>query len=338
MPSRTPPPTLTTVARLANVSLASASRVINGIRTNPETLRAVMEAAESVGYVPNASARSLRSRRTGLIAFAMPDVANPVYTAMVSSIQQVCRARGYRLMLHSTEGRRDDELGLLSDLHQRYADGLILVSLSFTEDHVARIRRSPVPVAVIGQPPVSAAVDTVRPYSRRGAILAVEHLHGAGRRRIAFVNGPAGTVPGRSRRSGYLAGLRACGLQRDDSLCQEAADFTIDAGRHAAASLLARAEPDAVFCANDLLALGVLSVARTKGLAIPNDLALVGMDNTALADVAWPPLTSVDLGSAERARVAAELLLRRIEHPRRRPSHVGVQPKLVVRQSSGAPA
>src|SRR5215470_17654724 len=95
-------PTITTVARLANVSVASASRALNGIRTTPDVHARVLEAAEKIGYVPNAAARSLRSRRTGQIAFAMPDVANPVYTSMVGSIQAVAREEGVRLLLHST--------------------------------------------------------------------------------------------------------------------------------------------------------------------------------------------------------------------------------------------
>src|SRR5213595_4313882 len=102
-------PTIATVARLANVSVASASRVLNGIRTRPDVLQRVTDAAEKVGYVPNAAARSLRSRRTGQIAFAMPDVANPVYTTMVAAIQQVARANGSRLILHSTDGDVGDE-------------------------------------------------------------------------------------------------------------------------------------------------------------------------------------------------------------------------------------
>src|SRR4051794_11327804 len=126
---RTPQPTLTTVAQLANVSVASASRALNGIRTTPDVLTKVTEAAEAVGYVPNAAARSLRSRRTGQVAFAMPDVANPVYTTMVSSIQEVARAAGWRLMLHSTNADIDDELAIVRDLKQRFVDGLILCSL-----------------------------------------------------------------------------------------------------------------------------------------------------------------------------------------------------------------
>ena len=112
-------PTITTVARLANVSVASASRVMNGIRTSAATLERVTEAAEAIGYVPNAAARTLRSRRTGQIAFAMPDVGNPVYTTMIGSIQEVAKARGWRLMLHSTGADMEDELAIVRDLKHR---------------------------------------------------------------------------------------------------------------------------------------------------------------------------------------------------------------------------
>jgi LacI family transcriptional regulator len=332
------PPTLTTVARLANVSVASASRVINGIKTNPETLARVQAAAEAVGYVPNAAARSLRSRRTGQIAFAMPDVANPVYTAMVGSIQKVARANGSRLILHSTDGDVGDELGFLADLKQRYVDGLILVSLQFTDAHAAAIEDAMVPVAVIGNTTKGAKVDTVGLNSRTGAAEAVRHLYGNGRRRIAFVNGPELTAPGSARKLGYFDGVRGCGLTRDDELIEVADDFMIEPGREAVERLLTRTRPDAIFCANDLLALGALSALRAAGLDVPRDVALVGMDNTNLSLVTWPPLTTVDLGAAERARIAAELLLARIAQPSRRARSVAVEPKLVVRESSGAPA
>jgi LacI family transcriptional regulator len=331
-------PTITTVARLANVSIASASRVLNGIKTNPETLASVTRAAEAVGYVPNAAARSLRSRRTGQVAFAMPDVANPVYTSMVRSIQEVARESGRRLMLHSTGGDVTEELETIRDLRRRYVDGLILCSLHITDAHVAELRAAAAPVVVIGRPMRDASVDTVRTNSRTGAADAVRHLHGAGRRRIALVNGPTQTAPGRSRRLGYLDALRSCGLERDDALMEVADDFKVEPGRAAAERLLARARPDAVFCANDLLAAGALAALRDANLAVPDDVAVVGMDNTVLAEHTWPPLTTVDLGSAERARLAVELLLARIERPARRTRTVGVDPRLVVRASCGVDA
>src|SRR5436309_3007957 len=221
-------PTIATVAKLANVSVASASRVLNGIRTRPDVLERVIDAAERVGYVPNAAARSLRSRRTGQIAFAMPDVANPVYTTMVAAIQEVVRAGDWRLMLHSTGAEIADELAIVRDLKQRFVDGLILVSLRMTEAHAAELAAAAAPVVVmIGRPLKGARVDTVRANSRPGAADAVRHLHAAGRRRIGFVNGPQETVPASTRRLGYLDGLRACGLGRDESLVEVADDFMV---------------------------------------------------------------------------------------------------------------
>ena len=331
-------PTITTVARLANVSVASASRVLNGIRTSPATLERVTAAAESVGYVPNAAARSLRSRRTGQIAFAMPDVGNPVYTTMVGSIQEVARLAGFRLLLHSTGADPADELAMVRDLKHRFVDGLILASLHLTQEHAAALSVSAAPVVVIGRPTVGTPVDTVRAYSRKGAAEAVRHLHAVGRTRIAFVNGPTHTVSGSSRRRGYLDGLRSCGLPRDDELIEVAADFMVEPGRHAAELLLARVRPDAILCANDLLAVGVLAALRDAKLEVPEQVALVGMDNTDLSALTWPALTTVDLGSFERARIAAELLLARIEEPGRDAQVVGVEPRLVVRASSGVPA
>jgi LacI family transcriptional regulator, galactose operon repressor len=329
-------PTITTVARLANVSVASASRVLNGIRTSPDTYARVTEAAEEVGYAPNAAARSLRSRRTGQIAFAMPDVGNPVYTTMVGSIQEVARARGLRLLLHSTGADAEDELAMVRDLKHRFVDGLILASLDLTDAHTDELRRARAPVVVIGRPTKGAPVDVVRAHSRKGAASAVRHLHEVGRRRIAFVNGPQHTVPGALRKLGYRDGLRSCALPRDDALIEVAEDFMLEPGREATERLLERARPDAILCANDLLAVGALAALHAAGLEVPADVALVGMDDTPLCEVSWPALTSVDLGSAKRARLAVELLLERIENPGLEPRVVGVEPRLVVRSSSGA--
>ena len=328
-------PTITTVARLAKVSVASASRALNGIRTTPDIHARVTEAAEAIGYVPNAAARSLRSRRTGQIAFAMPDVANPVYTSMVGSIQAVAREVGVRLLLHSTGADAEDELAMVRDLKRRHVDGLLLVSLRLTEAHVLELERAAAPVIVLGTAPKGTNVDTVRTQSRRGAAEAVRHLFDVGRRRIAFVNGPQRTVPGTARRLGYLDGLRSCGLERDEALCVVADDFMVVPGRRAVEQLLARGTPDAIFCSNDLLAVGALAALRDAHVDVPRQVAVVGMDNTVLSEVTWPTLSSIDLGSAERARIAAGLLFERIEDPTREPQTIEVEPRLVVRGSSG---
>ena len=331
-------PTITTVAKLANVSVASASRALNGIRTTPEVYERVVEVAERLGYVPNAAASSLRSRRTGQIAFAMPDVANPVYTAMVASIQEVVRVGGRRLVLHSTGGDVTEELTIVRDLQRQFADGLILVSLRMTEMLAAEVDRAPVPVVVIGRASQGARVDTVQTDSRVGAAEAVRHLHSAGRRRIAFVNGPSETLPGKMRLDGYADGLRACKAAFDERLVEVAEGFTVEPGRAATVRLLERERPDAIFCANDLIATGALTALHDAGLDVPGDVAVIGMDNTYLCDVVYPRLTSVDIGASRRGHAAAELLMKRIELPSRRARIIDVPPTLVVRETCGASA
>ncbi len=322
------------MAKLANVSVASASRALNGIGTRPETLAQVLEAAERVGYVPNASARSLRSKRTGQIAFAMPDVANPVYASMVRAIQEVARERGCRLVLHSTGADAAEELGILRDLRRRFVDGLILVPINVTKAHLEVLSAVTAPVVVIGSIPKDLGIDIVQADSRRGALLAVNHLFAHGRRKIGLVNGPVKTTPGRARRLGYLSGMRAAKLKHDERLIEAAEDFTVDAGRAATLRLLARARVDGLLCANDLLAAGAIDALRSSGLEVPGDVAVVGMDNSELAQLTWPPLTSVDLGSAERARIAAGLLLDRIDDPSRPTVRIHVDAELCVRASS----
>ncbi|WP_084464410.1 LacI family DNA-binding transcriptional regulator [Microtetraspora fusca] len=327
-------PTINTIARHAGVSIASVSRVLNGLPTREETVRRVLRAAEELGYVPNSVARSLKSRRTNQVAFAMADIGNPVYLAMVREIQPVLRAAGYRLLLHSTDADVADELDVLRGLGERYVDGLIMSPLRVTEGHLSALAAARAPVVVIGSMPEGAGVDNVRADSRTGVRLALDHLYGLGRRRIAFVNGPADTVPGAARAAAYREALEALDLPYDEDLV-EVGDFYRAEGARAVQALLDRAgDVDALMCANDLIALGALDVLRRAGRRVPEDVAVVGMDDTDLAAVAWPSLTSVSLGSARRGRAAVELLLDRLENGEREPRVVTVEPRLAVRAST----
>ncbi|MGW5355409.1 LacI family DNA-binding transcriptional regulator [Streptomyces sp. NPDC004031] len=329
------PPTVETIAERAGVSIASVSRVLNGHGARPSTVRRVEQAAAELGYVANGVARSLKGGRTRQLTFAMPDVGNPAYVSMVRQIQAVARPLGYRLLLHSTDAVAEDELDVVRSLADRTSDGLILCPIRVTDAHLEVLAAAARPVVVIGSLPDPAAVDSVRADSVLGAVLAVRHLLEGGRRRIGFVSGPADTVPGRNRRTGYETALREAGLAPDPALTVTA-EFGIEAGARAAHRLLdARPRPDGVLCANDQLALGTAHAAHDRGLCIPDDLAVAGMDDSELARAGRPALTSVDLGSAERGRLAAQMLVDRLEggrHPVRCPT---VPPRLVVRASTG---
>ncbi|WP_055478335.1 LacI family DNA-binding transcriptional regulator [Sphaerimonospora mesophila] len=327
-------PTITTIAERAGVSIASVSRVLNGLPTREETVRRVLAAADELGYVPNAVARSLKSRRTLQVAFAMADIGNPVYVAMIRQIQPVLKAAGYRLVLHSTDADVAEEIDVLRSLGERYADGMIMSPLRVTDDHLKAITAARAPVVIIGSVPEGTPVDNVRADSGTGVRLALDHLYALGRRRIGFVDGPLDTVPGAARLAAYRDALHALGLPYDEDLV-EIGDFYRTDGAAAAARLLRRAgDVDALMCANDLIALGAYDVLRRAGRRIPADVAVVGMDDTDLAAVAWPALTSVCLGSAERGRAAAELLLDRLRDRERPPRVVMVPPRLVTRAST----
>jgi LacI family transcriptional regulator len=327
-------PTVARVADQAGVSVASVSRVLNGLPASDEVKERVLRAAQELGYRPNHFARSLKVRRSQQLALAVADVGNPVYVEMMRAIEDEARARGYRLLVSSAGGRTDDTLALLDSLASGYADGLVLSPLRVDDRLVDALRRVTHPAVVIGTVPDDVPIDNVRANSAVGVRLGLEHLHEQGCRRIALVNGPRDTVPGSARLRAFERTAATLGLDDDPDLRIEAGDFTLAEGRKAAETLLDRTVPDAVLGGNDLLAIATMQVLGERGLAIPHDVAVVGMDDTELAGVTSPGLTSVDLGAHERGRAAARLLLDRLEHPAREAQRVTVEPHLSVRRSS----
>lgn len=331
-------PTVPLVAKRAGVSVASVSRVLNGLPTSEAMATRVRAAAAELGYVPDAVARSLKVRRTEQLALAVHDVGNPVYVAVMRAVEAVVRSAGYRLVLSSTGSDPDEEIRIIKGVARGYADGLIISPLRITGELLTELAAARVPVVVIGSLPRGVAIDNVRADSSGGVRQVMDHLHADGRRRIGFVNGPPDTVPGRARGRAYARAVHRLSLDPDPALRVTAADFTLAAGQAAAAELLGRVRPDAILCANDLLAVGTLHVLADRGLRVPADVAVAGVDNTELAEVTIPTLTSVDLGATERGRTAARLLLDRLADPSCPVRRVRVPARLRVRASTAAAA
>jgi len=326
--------TLVLVAERAGVSIASVSRVLNGLPASQRVTERVRAAADELGYVPDATARSLKVGKTEQIALAVADVGNPVYVSMMREISRVVTRAGYRLVLSSTGSDPRDQIDLLVSLNRGFADGLILSPLRVPAELGAQLRASRLPIVIIGSLPPGVELDNVRADSVAGMALAVDHLAGLGRERVAFVNGPVDTVPGAARLNGYLTAMTARELHLNADAQVSAKDFTYKAGLKAAARLLEQSTPDAIVCANDLLAIAAMKVAAGRGLRVPDDVAIVGMDDTDLADLANPALTSVDLGATQRAKAAAKLLLRRLDKPQAPVRQVVIEPTLTVRAST----
>jgi len=328
--------TLPEVAAHAGVSLASASRALHGSGASAAMVARVRAAAEELGYTPDGTGRSLRLRRTFQIAFAVADIGNPVYVEMMTAIQHQVAERGYRLVVAESGDTPDATGALVRSLAAGLVDGIVISPLRLDDALRATLREVTVPVVVVGRQLAEDGLDSVQTDSAAGIVQAVEHVVGLGRRRVGFLNGPLDTTPGASRQRGFDAAVARADLPTVDT--EVAADFTVAAGLAAAHRLLDRHTGpdalDAVVAANDLLAIGVLGAARARGVRVPEDLAVTGMDDTDIGRVYHPTLTSVSLGAGERGRAAARLILDRLEGADRPARAVSVPPALQVREST----
>ncbi len=339
--------TIYDIADRARVSIATVSRVFNEHpRVSEATRRKVFRVAEDLGYQPHASARSLARQNTQLISAVVPMMTSHFFMEVLRGIQDRLDASAYDLLVYAS--RTPDRVdGQLARAVQRgRSDGLLLVSTLVTPERARRITASRRAVVLVDSE--HEAFDSVAVDNRRGGQEAVRHLAEQGHTRIGLVL-PAGTsVPAAARRAGYLDGLAAAGLEPDEHLVVSADvdlgqdGYTRYAGYCGMKALLDRfssdpaGRPTAVFVAADVMALGAMRAAHEAGLRLPDDLQMVGFDDTASA--AYVGLTTLALPMVEMGRLATETLLRRLRDPDTPPSHTVFSPQLIVRETSGGPA
>jgi LacI family transcriptional regulator len=324
-------PTVAEVARLAGVSVAAASRALNGVgRESEATRERVRVVAAEIGYAPNAAARSLRRSLTGQLLLVVAEIENPVYIELMRSMKKVARRAGYRLLVQSTDGEADEELAVIEGLASGYVDGVVFCPIRMGRTVEARLESQVTPVVVIGRPETDAAIDHVFADGQQAAAQATTRLILQGHTRLGMISGPAGWLPARFREAGYRS------VAADHPEVRLAVpintEFSRRGGYESAAQL---SDVDAVLCANDQIALGVLEYCAAHDIQVPEQLAVVGMDNTAEGRNARPPLSSVDLGFVRRGELATQRLLERIASPELESGwHREVATKFLERASS----
>ncbi len=326
-------PTIRDVARLAGVSHQTVSRVINGSeQVTPETRQRVEAAILELGYRPSAIARSMARGETRTLACISPNLTDYTFASIIEGAEQEAHSRGYFLLSSSAADARGFAELVEELVSHRRVDGLLVINPYADERH--QLIPTDFPVVFVGARSRNDSIPSVCLDDENVARTATAHLVESGHRRIALVTGPLVEDCSTDRKLGFIQALKAAEIPFDESLVYEG-DWSASSGREA---LLKWAQggnlPDAVFAQNDRMALGVLHAARELGLRVPEQLAVIGVDDMPLSSYFDPPLTTMRQDMPRIGREAARLLLERINNPHSAPLHIKLSAELVVRRST----
>ena len=328
--------TLKDVARQAGVSIASASRAINGLGNVAEGVRRrVLEAARSLRYVPHGGARSLVMSRTSTVGVLLPDVYGEFFAEIIRGMDVAARAHGLHLLVAGAHANLDEAAAILRAWGGR-VDGLLVMSPFVDSENLSDILPFDLPLVTIASRVGRVEQGSISVDNFGGGVTATRHLIGLKRARIAHISGPAGNFEARERQRGFDAAMREAGLA---PAAYYEGDFTEESGYCGTRALLAQARPDAIFVANDMMALGCLLALSEAGVKAPDDVAVVGFDDIPISRFTAPPLTTLRVGIFDLGRRGLEMLAQALTAPPepaadRPPTGVVVAPELVVRESS----
>jgi LacI family transcriptional regulator, galactose operon repressor len=332
--------TMNDVARVAQVSIATVSHVINSTRfVSPERVERVHAAMRELDYMPDATARSLRVGRTQTLGLVIPDNSNPFFAELARSIEEAGFEAGYTTIFGNSIERPDRERQYVRTLLSKRVDGLIIAP-SRTRDRALTtlLRKAKIPIVVVDREGALPGADVVVYDNVDGSRQAAEHLLELGHTDFASVAGPPDLIPAAERLEGFLSALSDAGLTVPEEGVV-AADFHFEGGRDATAKLLEGGHPfTALFAANDLMAAGAIRELTARGLSVPRDVSVVGFDDVPLAEMTSPALTTVRQPLQAMGDTAVSVLLSRIAGTGSdKPGRHVLPTSLVVRDSTARP-
>ncbi|WP_151140044.1 catabolite control protein A [Bacillus amyloliquefaciens] len=302
--------TIYDVAREANVSMATVSRVVNGNpNVKPTTRKKVLEAIDRLGYRPNAVARGLASKKTTTVGVIIPDISSIFYSELARGIEDIATMYKYNIILSNSDQNLEKELHLLNTMLGKQVDGIVFMGGNITDEHVEEFKRSPVPIVLAASVEEQGETPSVAIDYEQAIYDAVKLFIDKGHRDIAFVSGPMQEPINRSKKlQGYKRALEEAAIPFNEKFVAEG-DYTYDSGMEALQSLMGLdRKPTAILSATDEMALGIIHAAQDQGLSIPDDLDIIGFDNTRLSLMVRPQLSTVVQPTYDIGAVAMRLL------------------------------
>ncbi len=333
------------IARAAGVSHSTVSRALrDSPLISPQTRARIRALAEEMGYTPDAIAQSLQAGRTFTVGVVVTSIADPFFADVVDGVESVARPAGLSVFLNASLNDPDQELLVIETFHRRRVDGIILAASRIGTEHVERLAKIRVPIVQVSNQAESDRdfLHSVAVDDRAGARLAVEHLIALGHRHIGYIGVTNRPRSNRRRLLGYQEALRAAGIEprekwvRTAQLHGVAPEGDVQAGQMLLPTLW-EAGITAVFCYNDMVAIGALLACRERAIPVPEACSVVGFDNIALTRYVFPPLTTVHQPKRTMGQIGMKMLLELVEGREVSPKHRVLPPELIVRGSTAPP-
>lgn len=331
-------PTIYDVAKVAEVSIATVSKVINKTgRISEETIKKVEKVMEELDYQPSVVASALTGKQTYTIGMIIPDLANPHFAEVARGVEDRASQLGYNMIICSTDNDLEKEEKYILLLNQKSVDGIIVATGARHTSSLKQLIQRKIPVVLLSRDLPSLKVDAVLLDDFLGGYQATSHLLSLGHEKIAMITEDLHYSSTSERVRGYKQAMEDAGLTCEDRFIW-IADFTMEGAKWTAERLLASDDPPtAIFTSNDLLAMGALQAAREAHLSIPDDLSIVGFDDTILAKLVDPSLTTVRQPNKEMGQAVMDLLVEEIRQEKRGKRKVVLMPELVIRNSTTKP-
>lgn len=328
-----------TIARLANVSIATVSRTMNRVPTvNPKLAKRVWEVIEELNYFPNTQARALVSGRSRIFGLIVSEITNPFFPELIQGFEDVAIEHGYEVLISSTNYDPKRMAQSIRRMIERKVEGVAIMTFGIEEPLLEQLAQRNIPMVFVDVGPERPGVSVLKVDYHHGIRQGVQHLAALGHRKIAFIAGPARLHSAKSRLAAFMRSAKECGITPAPEWIKEG-DHTLEGGTRAMEQLLESKDlPTAVMCSNDMTAIGVLHQLYRAKMNVPDEFSVIGFDNIHIAEVTIPPLTTIRMSRFDLARAAVAALRAAVEeseHPAQREYNITTE--LVVRESTSFP-